>query len=427
MRRIAAAAGVLLLVSVGGLFGCVAARLPNVPLTSDGASAQPPVLDAFEDDPPVSSMQDWTNRRAPLLREAFQALIYGRWPEPEAASVAQRQVLDGTAFGAAGTIEQWDVVLGETATGRGFSMLVILPADARGPVPIIIMQNFCGNVNAYPEIAGVAAPRHGAPRECGSDFARPIIRAIFGDSILAPPTARILSAGYGVAMFYAGDVVPDDAAAAPSVLSALTPPGAPPAQTTGAVAAWAWLYLRALDALSADPRIDAQRVVLWGHSRNAKAALLAAAMDPRPAAVIALQAGTAGASLGRDDVGESIAEITQTYPYWFAPAYAAYADRQADLPVDQHQLLALIAPRPVLLEGARRDRWSDPQGAFRAAEGAAPVYSLAGAPLFSQTDLREPDYGNPLVTYMRPGLHGVHSRDWDVALAFLDARLDQAQ
>jgi hypothetical protein len=286
------------------------------------------------------------------------------------------------------------------------------------------MQNFCGNAAAYPSIAGVNGPR-GGPSECGNAMMRPVVRAIFGDAIMTPPTAQILNSGYAIAMFYAGDIVPDSREAARDPLTALTPQGAPPAQLTGAVAAWAWLYIRALEALSADARFDANRIVLWGHSRNGKSALLAAAMDARPAAVIALQPGTAGGSLQRDEVGETIASITETYPHWFAPAYAGFAGREAELPVDMHQLIALIAPRPVLLTAARRDQWSDPHGAFRAAQGASPAYALAGAPPFTQTNLREMALSAPLVTYMRPGLHGVHGSDWDKTLEFLDAELGE--
>lgn len=402
-----------LLLTGAGLYGCVAARLPNVALTPRAETAAPPVLAAFGDDPPVATWADWQTRRAPLLREAFEAHIFGRWPTHAPVSLAAREMLPAESSDEP-IIEQWRVNVG--AHGA-FDMLVFIPIDAPGPTPVIITQNFCGNAAAFPRRRAIAGPRM-----C-MGWERPLVTAIFGDAIITPPIDRIVAAGYAVAMFYPGDVAPDNPGAI-APLEALTPAGAPPEQRTGAVAAWAWLYIEALEALSEDGRFDASRIVLWGHSRNGKSALLAAAMDPRPAAVIALQPGTGGGSLQRDEVGESIASITENYPHWFAPAYAAYAGREAELPVDMHQLIALIAPRPVLLTSARRDQWSDPHGAFRAAEGAAPVYALAGAPPFAQTDLREMDLSTPLVTYMRPGLHGVHDSDWDRALEFLDATLN---
>lgn len=399
-----------LLLTGAGLYGCVATRLPNVALAPRAETASPPVLGAFGGDSAVQTWDEWQTRRAPLLREAFQAHVFGRWPAPAPVST-QKQAL--TPVGFTGVLEQWRVAVGDHGV---FSLLVFAPANAQGPLPVIVMQNFCGNASAYPRIDGIEGP------DMCNGWERPLVTAIFGDAIITPPTQAILDAGYAIAMFYPGDVAPDNPGAI-APLEALTPDGAPPGQRTGAVAAWAWLYIRALEALSADARFDAERVVLWGHSRNGKSALLAAAMDPRPAAVISLQPGTGGGSLQRDDVGESIAAITETYPHWFAPVYATYAGREAELPVDMHQLIALIAPRPVLLTAARRDQWSDPHGAFRAAQGAAPAYALAGAPPFTQTDLREMDLSTPLVTYMRPGLHGVHRSDWERALAFLDAEL----
>jgi hypothetical protein len=423
MGKLKIAVLIAMLAAVGWLYGCVTARLPNVPLRVQGETASPAVLDAFGDDPPVTEAEEWTSRRAPLLRSAFETSIYGRFPDPAPVRVLVRTPLDAGAFNGAAIMEQWTVELGDISSDRGFELLLVLPAHAAGPVPVIIMQNFCGNAAVYPAIEGIAPPRPGGPQECGSGLMRPVISMIFGDAIMTPPTLDILNAGYGLAMMYGGDIAPDSAENAGPALAALTPEGTSPEHRTGAIAAWAWGYLRALEAISGDARIRGDQIVLWGHSRNGKAALLAAAFDPRPAAVVALQAGTAGGSLGRDQVGETIGQITGTYPHWFAPAYATFAGREAELPVDQHQLLALIAPRPVLLGGARRDQWSDPIGAVRAAQGASAAYQLFGAPAFDQADLREGVYDRPLATYMRDGLHGVHGSDWDEAIAFLDARL----
>jgi hypothetical protein len=423
MGRKGLVATAVALAGIGLLYGCVSTRLPNIGLQVTGEAARPAVLAPFGGDPAVATVQEWTERRAPLLREAFQTNIYGRFPDLRTATVASRQTLDAPALAGVGVMEQWDVALPGLPDGRGFSMVVVVPAGAQGPVPVIVMENFCGNKSVYPDVAGIQGPRNGSPAECSNSLMRPVVSMIFGNAVLTPPTADILNAGYALAMLYGGDVVPDDAATAEPFLQELTPAGTPPEQRTGAVAAWAWTYLRALDVLALDPRFDPQRMALWGHSRNGKAALLAAAFDPRPAAVIALQAGTAGGSLGHDAVGEGIAEITSTYPHWFAPAFARYAGRQAELPVDQHQLLGLIAPRPVLLAGARRDQWSDPIGAVRAAAGASPVYELFGIAAFGQSDPRTGDFSRPLATYMRPGLHGVHKSDWREIIAFLDAQM----
>jgi dienelactone hydrolase len=411
--------GVLALASLGA---CSFVGLPNVPVRVSGAAASPPTPDRTQLATDTDVLKDWEERQAPLLREAFQKSIYGRFPEAAPVAVAERKALRLDIAGI-GEAEEWTVEIKSGAREAGFAMVVMLPPGP-GPAPILVMQNFCGNALALNSAAGVSGPRRGPPKECQNSLMLPLVPVIFGGAIMHPPFERLLEAGYGVAILYAGDVVPDEAGEAEAALQGLTPLTTPPDQRTGAIAAWAWTYLRALDALSADPRIDASRIVLWGHSRNGKAALLAAAMDARPKAAVALQSGTAGASLGRDDVGESIAEITGSYPHWFAPSYKQWAGNQAGLPVDQHQLLALVAPRPVLLGAARRDQWSDPHGAARAAAGASPVYELYGAAPFTQTDLTAPDYKPNLVVYMRPGLHGVHHEDWDRVLEFLAQKVD---
>jgi hypothetical protein len=188
----------------------------------------------------------------------------------------------------------------------------------------------------------------------------------------------------------------------------------------GVVAVWAAAFSWALDVLEADPRIDASRTAAWGHSRQGKAALLAAAFDSRIEAVIPLQAGKGGGTLTRSYAGETVKQITKSYPHWFSPAYAAYSDREADIPVDQHQLLALVAPRPMMLGNGWKDVWSDPNGAFRAAVGADPVYKLLGAKGLTQTDLRQKPNGGELEFFIRSGGHGVRVADWDEMLDFLD-------
>lgn len=410
-----------------GVFVYSFGALKNVSLQLEEAQAQPPVLASFEGDAPILTSNAWTARRAPLLRAAFQARIYGVFPPTMPVRVTSRTSL-GVLDPFGGSAEQWDVRIGADSDDLRFNMVVIFPEPRADdmPTPMIIVQNFCGNVIAFPGVAGVVGPRYGSPQECENAAMRPLVPLVFGNAVMTPPRDMILPRGYGVAVLYAGDIVPDEAQSAMAPLQALTPKGTPPEQRTGAIAAWAWTYLRALDALRADPRVDGRRIALWGHSRNGKAALLAAAMDPHPAAVVALQSGTGGASLGRDDLGESIADVTRAFPHWFAPAFESYATAPSSLPIDQHQLLALIAPRPALIAAARRDGWADPAGAFHAIEAAAPVYELFGVHPFTQTRLDSWDVSSPQAFYIRPGLHGVHRTDWERTLDFLDAQLNAA-
>lgn len=371
--------------------------LKDVDLNQHVAPAWPAALDTFGDDPPITDAAGWRRRRA-LLLDAFQRHVYGPMPAAIAPVVTQRAPIAAADAGGVEGVEQWRVEL----TPAGAYHLVIVTPPGEGPHPVILVENFCGNQAAFPgRPAAIAGPMGYVQSVCTNASMDPIATTMFGKNINGPPYALLRERGYALAMFYAGDVVPDRAEDAGAALSRFAP------AETGAVAAWAWMYSRTLDALAGDPRFDLSRATVWGHSRNGKAALLAAASDQRFAAVVALQAGRGGDALTRHRAGESVAEAMNTYSHWFTPRFAEYAS--VDPPVDQHQLLALAAPRPLLLLHARRDFWADPVGARAALEGAKPVYSLIGAPA--------PE------AIMRGGWHGIYPSDWRATLDFLDARL----
>lgn len=415
--------GALALVSFG-LVGCAASRLPNVTLDPALApAAPPPVLGPFGDDGPVTTIAEWEARRAPALRQALAERIFGPYPtDVSPARVLSRDDISYTPLAAHAGIEQWSVAVGDEDRPLHFNMVVVRPIDANGPLPVIIMQNFCGNRAAFRDVPdAIAGPLTPSFSGCEENWTTPLVELIFGRHIMVPPYEQILSRGYAIALFYAGDVVGDEAASAREGLTRLYGAGSADA---GAIAVWAWLYSQAYDALAADSRFDPARIAIWGHSRNGKSALLAGANDARIAAVISHQSGRGGAALNRSETGESISEMMSAYSWWFPPAYAAATETPE---VDQHQLIALIAPRPVFLGNARRDAWADPLGAWRAAEAASPVYELYGARGLDQTDLREPNNGAGIAFYTRGGLHGVHSQDWDAFLDFLDAHFQSAR
>jgi hypothetical protein len=380
------------------------------------APATPPVLATFEGDPIVRTADEWVDRRAPLLRQAFEREVYGPVPTELKATETGRRMINENFAGGAGTLEEIDVRIGDGPDATSFQIALAMPkgASATRKVPLIVNENFCGNAGTMDEPALEAGwcNNHGTMAA--------MIRLIFGKYIITGPNADILNRGYAYATLYAGPFAADDKTAAPAQLEKLgrmLPAGRAP---TGVIAVWAAAYGWSLDVLEADPRIDARRTAVWGHSRQGKAALLAAAFDPRIEAVIPLQAGKGGATLTRAYAGESVKQITNDYPHWFAPHYAGYADREKDSPVDQHQLIALVAPRPVMLGNGWKDVWSDPNGSFRAALGADPVYELMGKRGLAQTGLKDKKELGELEFYIRSGGHGVRVKDWDEMLDFLD-------
>jgi hypothetical protein len=244
--------------------------------------------------------------------------------------------------------------------------------------------------------------------------------------------APFLAQGIGVATVYYGDIDPDFQGGIPyGARSLYLKPGQtePAPDEWGAIAAWAWGLSRAMDYLETDKEVDAKRVAILGVSRLGKTVLWAGARDERFAMVIASCSGEGGAALSRRNYGETIKHLTEPtrYPYQFCANYRKYADQVDRFPVDAHMLIALIAPRPVLLQTGDTDVWSDPKGEFLAAVAAGPVYRLLGKPGLDTDQM--PQAGHPILHTlgyaMHAGGHGTIPSDWDLFLKFMQMHLQQ--
>jgi hypothetical protein len=193
----------------------------------------------------------------------------------------------------------------------------------------------------------------------------------------------------------------------------------------GVIGAWAWALSRALDYLETERAIDAGRVAVLGWSRLGKAAVWAGATDPRFAMVISIQSGAGGVKLFRRGVGEDIARLTRHFPYWYCRNFQSYLGKDRELPWDQHEMLALVAPRPVYVSSAEDDRLADPEGEFMGLKAVEPVYRLygkPGLPVGTWPGVREPAQGW-LGYHLREGGHQVTAYDWEQYLAFADRHL----
>ncbi len=369
-------------------------------------------------EPPLDLAELGTEEGREALRRRFEASLYGPWPEGLAVSWTDWQLIDADYLSGRGTLEQRIVTLGEGAGARNFALVLAMP-KAAGPLPVVISQTFASNCAVFPDQPIV---KPDGTVCAGSEMDGTLGRAarfVFGEFIAEAPVARYFDAGLAYASFHASEAVPDSRVEGPSVMAALGGPVTP----TSALMAWAFAYSAAADALSDDQRIDPQRLAVLGHSRHGKAALIAAAWDERLAAVVAHQAGFAGTALSRSRTGERLSRMAKTYPHWLAPEAQAFAEAPDDLPVDQHQLIALIAPRPVLIGNARRDVWSDPNSSFRAARAASQAWTARGADGLTHADMTRFDPSARLSWWLRPGGHSVVSRDIDAFTAFLTAHL----
>lgn len=355
-------------------------------------------------------MGDWNEARAHEVREHFQRRIYGRVPRLPPLNLIERRPLPSPRLGALGHAEHWRLEL-QTSDGPAHFALILISPPA--PRAIVLGQLIQRGPAPLGRVAHALTTARDGPTGL-SDRAR---RAILGAHITTPPFEAVLGSGFGLALFCPGDVVPDHAKLAPAILDRFFV-DVPPEERGGALAVWAGLTSTVRAALNAATDLRESPVIAFGHSRHGKAALLAAAYDQAFAGVIAHQSGRFGASLTQDGTGETRAQIAGVYPHWFRPGFRAEAP--ADL--DQHHLLALVAPRPILLGNARDDFWADPAGAFAAAKAASPAFLSHGVTGLAQHDIGAPDFSGGIACFSRDGWHGVNGVDWGHFVAFLQAK-----
>ena len=380
---------------------------------------------AMSDGSKVASKEDWLDKRKPELKELFQKHMYGRYPEVRAKISAKVLHEDEKAFGGAGTLREVELSVGIKDCPPMYLLMAFPNERPKAGSPLFLGMNFSGNhtLTADAKIRIPTAWMYdngpGVKKNRATEEGR-------GKAAKVWPLEQIVKAGYGVVTFYSGDVEPDIKDERTGMRPLVLPysEGEQASDFTSRVMLWAWGIHRAVDYVVTQPEFNAKRIAAVGHSRLGKTVLLATAFDDRIAVAFPHQAGCGGTAPSRhsDAKAESVKRINTSFPHWFSGSFKAFNEDPSKIPFDQHSLLALCAPRPVLYSNATDDQWANPTGQFEMMKLATPVYKLLGVEGLGATEF--PAAGKVLDSrlgyWIRGGKHEMNAEDWKVFVLFAD-------
>jgi hypothetical protein len=371
----------------------------------------------------VTTRAEWFRQRRPELKKLFEHFEYGTIPSPRHFKVIVER--DGEDFFNGKAIGRQVALSFGTASNAPTIHLLLVEPNRRPPsrgFPVFAGMNACGNFATVTN-ADVPLPTALIPKGCPNCVDLHATEAGRGKQLDVWSMEECVDRGYAVATFYCGDIEPDQTNATTGIRAFLGCGSSVPApKDCGVIAAWAWGLSRVVDYLRAQKEIDPRRIALVGHSRLGKAAILAAALDERVALVVPLQAGCGGTAPARGKIGESVKAINDRFPHWFNDEFKKFNAEPDRLPFDQNCLIAMVAPRFVLIGCAREDTWSNPGGQFEMMEGADEVYRLLGVAGLGEKQMPEINHlvGNRLGYYIRPGKHAMTKDDWKFILDYAD-------
>ena len=380
-----------------------------------------PDMMVCNDGTPVRDVKTWEKKRRPELLEYFFSQEYGR-TRYDKIGVRYEDVSTNPDFlGGKATCKQVRFIFSNGEKEHEAIAMLVIPNRRKGKVPVFVAYNFKGNPSTTLDTTILYSPAFPLVKKPDHpDWKR-------GCQMNRWPWERIIDRGYAVITMCYHDIYPDGRGQKMidnSIISLF-----PDYQqreilsdSWGAIGAWAWGSSRLVDYLETQRWVDKKKIAIMGHSRQGKAALWAGAQDERFKVVISNDSGCSGAALAKRVYGENVERITKTLEWWFCPAYKLYANNEAAMPFDQHELIALMAPRHVYVASAQEDNWSDQKGEFLATAYAAPAFELYG--MKGLGTFEQPGIHQPIMTdvgyHIRAGKHDVTDYDWDRFMDFCD-------
>ncbi|MHC4626066.1 MAG: alpha/beta hydrolase family protein [Planctomycetota bacterium] len=359
-----------------------------------------PELLVANDGTRVTSAKTWWNSRRAEVLELFRANVYGRSPGRPQNQTFTVVKVDPRALEGQATLKRVQLTVGGPKGQLSTTMSIFLPNSAKKPVPVFLLLS------------------HRDPKS--TDWTRSTKRPFW-------PVEQIIARGYGTAAIQVTDFAPDRRDGwEHGVHTIFDEPDNRSGDAWGTLAAWAWTGSRAMDYFETDDDINAAQVAVVGQSRGGKTALWAGARDERFAMAVSNCSGCGGAALSRRRFGETVRQINTSFPHWFCDNFNKYNDAEDKLPIDQHMLIALMAPRLAYVASAEEDLWADPKGEFLAAKHAGEVYrlfGLEGLDAQSIPAVESPAHTGRIGHHIHAGRHDLIEYDWQRFMDFADRHL----
>ncbi len=383
-----------MILSLSG-FHVMIAQAINYDESKVGSYTLPDVLKA-QDNRKISTTREWEKTRRPEILALFEEHVYGKMPAGYSKINYRIAREDSAGMGGKATLKEIEITVTEKKESVKINVVLFVPNNRSKPAPVFLLINNRSRSNTL------------ASRDTVSGFW---------------PAEQVIESGYAIAAFHYSDAAPDNKNTYQNGVLRLYPELAKADNGMKAIGAWAWAASRVMDYFVTDKDIDSKKVGLVGQSRGGKASLWGAAQDQRFAICFSNCSGSTGAALSKRNFGETVARINTSFPHWFNTNYKKYNNNEQELPLDQHMLIALIAPRAVYATNATEDLWADPIGTFLALKHAEPVFAL-----YNQTSQLpatppapdKPILQSPIGYHNRTGKHDLTLYDWQQFIRFAD-------
>jgi hypothetical protein len=379
----------------------------------------------------VTTREDWFQKRRPEIQALFEYYEYGKAPPPPRNVAGMVVRHDPHYFAGKATLDEVRITFGPAGTPP-INLLLVMPNRGQTPAPVFVALNFCGN-HAVLNDPAISLPESWMPDSCKGCTKHRATDAGRGAQAGAWAIENAIARGYAIATFYDGDIDPDKNDFTDGVHPHYFAPGqtAPREHDWGTIRAWAWELSRAVDYLETRPDIDHKRICATGHSRLGKTALVAAAFDDRIALAGPHQSGTGGCALSRGNDQETVERINRVFPHWFNQTFRKFDGHEDLLPIDQHLLMCLVAPRPIFDSEGDQDKWANGTSGLRALKAADKVYKflglrgLVGAGVVRDEEPLSGTNVGDLVQYHRNTKHELSKAYWNRLFDFADGYFAQ--